>query len=60
MAQAALGHNSKAMAQYYSKGAELVLPSLETWKAEPNKIVSVEFKSVSEKEPTVAAIASLS
>ncbi|EEF62983.1 tyrosine-type recombinase/integrase [Pedosphaera parvula] len=45
-AQVNLGHNSKAMARYYSKGAELVLPSLETWKADPGKIVAVEFKSV--------------
>jgi len=59
-AQAALGHNSKAMAQYYSKGAELVLPSLETWKAEPNKIVAVEFKSAVEQQHAGAAIANQS
>ena len=43
-AQIALGHGSKAMARHYSKNAEVVLPSLESWKADPNKVVVVQFK----------------
>jgi integrase len=43
-AQVALGHNSKAWARYYSKGAEIVLPSLETWKAEHGNVVAVQFQ----------------
>ena len=42
-AQVALGHNSKAWARYYSKGAEVVLPSLETWKADQSNVVAVQF-----------------
>lgn len=42
-AQVALGHNSKAWARYYSKGAEMVVPSLETWKADRANVVSVGF-----------------
>jgi integrase len=44
-AQVALGHNSRAMAQYYSKGAEPVLPSLEGWNPIPGKVLAVEFQS---------------
>lgn len=44
-AQVALGHNSRAMAQYYSKGAEPVLPSLEGWQVEAGKVLAVEFRS---------------
>jgi integrase len=51
-AQVQLGHSSRAMAQYYSKGAELVLPSLETWKVESGKIVAVEFKATVPEEPS--------
>jgi integrase len=43
-AQVHLGHNSRAMAEHYSRGAELVLPSLENWTVEAGKIVTVEFK----------------
>jgi len=42
-AQVALGHNSKAWARYYSKGAEVVLPSLETWKPDAGNVVAVQF-----------------
>lgn len=43
-AQVHLGHNSRAMAEHYSRGAELVLPSLENWTVEAGKILTVEFK----------------
>jgi hypothetical protein len=49
-AQVALRHNSRAMAQYYSKGAELVLPLLETWRADPNKVVAVEFRPAADQD----------
>jgi len=44
-AQVALGHNSKAWARYYSKGAEVVLPSLETWKPDAGNVVAVQFQA---------------
>lgn len=47
-AQVALGHNSKAWARFYSRGAEIVLPSLETWKPDGGKVVSVQFHPVTE------------
>lgn len=46
-AQVALGHNSKAWARYYSKGAEVVLPSLETWKPDAGNVVTVQFQAAS-------------
>lgn len=45
-AQELLGHNSRAFARHYSRGADLRIPSLEVLKAQrdrENKVVAVEF-----------------
>lgn len=44
-AQEALGHNSRAVHEAYARGSEIVVPSLESWEAQPRSAALVPPKA---------------
>jgi integrase len=54
-AQAALGHNSKAVARHYARNAQVVLSALETFSVQAGKVVKVAFKQEAPEASAQAA-----